>query len=64
MSNPWEDYIDLDALREDFEASINEEARIYNLVRQNDGTYFSLHTERAWKVFQLGARAALKGISR
>lgn len=64
-NNPWEGFIDLDALREKFEQSVNTEARLYNLMPSDKPgqTYWSLHTERAWKVFQLGARAALEGDS-
>lgn len=60
-NNPWEGFIDLDALKEKFEEVINKEAVIYNLSpSEKEGqTYWSLHTERAWKVFQLGARAIL-----
>jgi hypothetical protein len=60
-NNPWEGFIDLDALKEKFERVINAEVYIYNLTpsEEESRSYWSLHTERAWKVFQLGARAAL-----
>jgi hypothetical protein len=45
-------------LRLVFERVINEKQRLYNLVRKDDDSYFSLHTQRAWETFQLGFRAA------
>jgi len=47
-------------LRERFESTVNASARIYNFAPaapDSDNTYWSLHTERAWQVFLLGARA-------
>lgn len=58
----------LDQLKARFEADINRNARIYNLTpaipeeRAKGETYWSLHTERAWLVYQLGVAAAFDAI--
>lgn len=49
-------------MRAFFEAEINREARIYNLMPGGPDTpnqvYWSLHTDRAYKVFKLGIEFA------
>jgi hypothetical protein len=51
-------------MRAFFEAEINREARVYNLMPADGSTsnqvYWSLHTDRAYKVFKLGVEFARK----
>lgn len=61
MSNEDATIISLAAYsRQQFELEINAEARIYNLMPSDepDRTYWSQHTEMAWKVWR---KAFMKG---
>lgn len=64
MTNPWEGFIDRDAMLADFEAFCRQPPNFYNLTRSVDAdkTYWALQTERAWQIWQAASRKMMEGV--